>query len=635
MSVGKIDLQFNPAQLEAIAHPEGPMLVLAGPGSGKTSVIVARCARLIRKEKIPASRILVVTFSRLAAEGMKKRFLRHIGADSTQAVFGTFHSTFFGILSQAYGLGPDNILTEEEKVRLLRTLLIENGMDQAPEEDFIREILGEISTVKENRVSIEHYHSVCCPDDLFQTVYRAYVQTNRLRRKLDFDDMLTDCYDLFVRRPDILAFWRERFSWIMVDEFQDINPLQYDILRMLAAPADNLFVVGDDDQSIYRFRGASPDIMLHFEKDFPAARRVVLGVNYRCSGNILETAVQVIEHNRKRFQKDLSTPNPQGPPVGISIFRTPPDEYRHIAAEMVQRMEKGEDPGKTAVLFRTNQEAEGLVREFLDRQIPFFMREELPNLFAHWISRDILSYLEMAEEYARCGYAGFPRNLFLRVMNRPNRYISRAACAFAGNNSGMGDAVMVDAGKLLLFYRDKDWMQERVRRLGEDMRMLAGLPPFAAVDYVRRSIGYDAFLSEYAGEHRQRETDLLRIPERLQESARSVPSLTVWKKDIEAYGQKLKEQAGRQREEAWGVTLATLHAVKGLEFDNVFICNVNEETIPFRKALLPEALEEERRLFYVGMTRARERLTLCFVRRQFDSPRMPSRFLAEAGMDST
>lgn len=605
----------NPSQKRAIAHLSGPMMVLAGPGSGKTSVIVERTAYLITQGKIPASSILVVTFSKAAAVEMKERFLKFIGQDRSGVTFGTFHGVFYGILKQAYGLGAGNILSEEEKHEILKELALLYSEELAQEGDFLDEVAREISVVKGSRISLEHYYSSCCPDEVFRQIYSGYRDRLRERRKLDFDDMLLFCYELFAQRKDILKAWQEKFRYILVDEFQDINRLQYDIVRMLAAPGDNLFIVGDDDQSIYHFRGARPEIMLNFTRDYPGAETVLLDVNYRCSGNILNTAVKVIDCNRKRFQKKLSTPNAQGMPVCCQEFDNPREEYMSVVQELKERLDQGEDLLDTAILFRTNQEAEGLVGAFMEYQVPFTMKEQLPNLFRHWLCRNMLAYLHLAA-------GDRSRKTFLEVMNRPNRYIARDAL----NDSW----ISFDA--LREFYREKDWMCDRITTLETHLRILSTLNPFAGVNFIRKAMGYEDYLREYAAYRRIKPEELLEVLDRIQDSARGKSTLKDWEAYMEDYTLRLKEQAKKQQSRREGVVVSTLHAVKGLEYDKVYILNVNEGSIPYKKAMLEEAVEEERRLFYVGMTRAKKQLKVCYVRRQFDKEREPSRFLEEAGL---
>ena len=590
-------------------------MVLAGPGSGKTSVIVERTAYMINEGKISASSILVVTFSRAAAVEMKERFLKFVNRDRSEVTFGTFHGIFYGILKAAYNLNASNILSEEEKYSILREMTEKFGQEMEQEGDFLEEIAKEISVVKGNCISLEHYYASCCSDEVFREIYNGYKNALRTRRKLDFDDMILCCYELFSQRPDILKAWQKKFVYILVDEFQDINSLQYKILQMLAAPVNNLFIVGDDDQSIYHFRGARPEIMLNFTRDYPGAETVLLDVNYRCSGNILKTAMNVINCNKKRFRKKLTTPNDVGMPVTCKVFDNPREEAVCVAAALKKRLEKGEKLENTAILLRTNQEAESLITALMEYQIPFTMKEQLPNLYRHWICRNLLAYLHMAA-------GDRSRKNFLELMNRPNRYISRDAL----KNS------QISFHDLREYYKDKDWMCDRITTLETHLRILGTLSPFAAVNFIRKGMGYEEYLREYAQFRKLKPEELLEILDRIHESTRGMKNLKQWEDYIEDYTEKLNEQAKRQRDRKEGVTVSTLHAVKGLEYDIVYILNVNEGSIPYRKAVLAESVEEERRLFYVGMTRARRKLVLAYVNRQYEKEREPSRFLEETGL---
>ena len=609
-------IKRNPSQQRAIAHLSGPMMVLAGPGSGKTSVIVERTAYMINEGDISPANILVVTFSRAAAKEMKERFLSFTRQKYTPVTFGTFHGVFYGILKQAYGFTAANILSDEEKSGILKELALNYGGDLAEEGDFAEEVAKEISVVKGNKISLEHYYSSCCPDEVFRQIYQGYREACQSRRKLDFDDMILYCYELFTQRKDILAAWQKKFQYILVDEFQDINQLQYDIVRMLAQPQNNLFIVGDDDQSIYHFRGARPEIMLNFNRDYPEAETVTLNVNYRCSGQILASAMKVIGENKKRFSKKLSTPNQAGDAVMIREFQNPREEYLTVVSELRERLENGEKLEDTAILLRTNQEAEGLVGDLMERQVPFNMKEKLPNLFHHWICRNLLAYMHFAAGEKN-------RKYFVEFMNRPNRYISRDALSLSP---------IVDFEELKEFYKDKDWMCDRITTLETHLRVLKGLAPYAAINFIRKGMGYEEYLHEYAEYRKIKPEELSEILDRLTESSRGMNSLEEWEAYIEDYTTKLEEQARRAEQEREGVLISTLHGVKGLEYDFVYILNVNEGSMPYRKAVLEPAIEEERRLFYVGMTRARKKLALCYVRQQYEKKREPSRFLKEAGV---
>ena len=300
-------MSLNHAQTEAVAHNEGPCMVLAGPGSGKTLTIAKRIEYLIMKYKVRPEEILVITFTKYAAQEMKERTRRICGPSSYAVTFGMFHGIYYGILKWAYRLEPSNLLTDEEKYRMLRTLLPKVGWDQEPEtdeeKDYLQELAAEIGNVKNNCMAIEDYEPVKYTTEKFRALYKDYEEEKKKCRKIDFEDMLIQCRDLFFNYPDILKKWQDKFRYILVDEFQDVNQAQYDVVRMLAEPQNNLFVVGDDDQSVYGFRGAKPGIMMEFMKDYPKAKRVLLDINYRSSAYIVNGALRVIGNNKIRFEK--------------------------------------------------------------------------------------------------------------------------------------------------------------------------------------------------------------------------------------------------------------------------------------------------------------------------------------------
>ncbi len=587
-------------------------MVLAGPGSGKTSVIAERTEYLIRKHKVQESSILVVTFSRAAAREMQERFLALHKGQASGVTFGTFHGIFYGILKQAYHLNASNILRSDQKRQFLRELASRYCPELAEEKEFLEDLESEISLIKGNRISLEHYYSTSCGDEAFREIYRGYVDRCRSQRLLDFDDMLLECYALFTNHPKILASWQTRFRYILVDEFQDISKLQYEIIRMLAKPENHLFIVGDDDQSIYQFRGARPEIMLHFTQDYPDAETVALTVNYRSTPEILKRTSRLIAHNQNRYEKHLTTPNPPGEEVEIRDFKNPWEEAGILCRELAGRKEKGEDLAQSAVLFRTNLEASFLAERLMEYQIPYSMRGGMPNLYDHWIASNLLAYLKMAQGDMR-------RSHFLQVMNRPNRYLSREAVTQS----------VVSFEDLRCFYEDRSWMCDRIDELENHLKRLRSMSPYAGINYIRHGIGYETYLREYALARKMKPEELLHILDQIQESAKPYQTLEAWQAHIKRYTREAADKPKSQEQKREGVLLATLHGCKGLEFDRVYILNVNEGIIPYAKARLDAQLEEERRLFYVGMTRARRTLTLCYVHEQFDRKMEISRFLEE------
>ena len=609
--VRKQEMAFSKAQTQAIMHKDGPMMVLAGPGSGKTTVITHRVQYLTKEYGIDPGDILVITFTRAAAEEMRERYEALTGGGS-RVTFGTFHSIFFRILKLAYRYTADNIVREEQQMQFVRELAQAGGLEPEDENEFAASILSEISSVKGERIALEHYYSKNCPDAVFRQLYAGYEEKMRRAGLIDFDDMMVLCLELFTERKDILSAWQRRYRYILIDEFQDINRLQYEIVRMLAKPEDNLFIVGDDDQSIYRFRGAKPEIMLGFERDYPGAGRILLDVNYRSTEEIVAPALRLIGENQKRFSKAIHTTGRHGKNVITKLWQDPGEENLAIAREIQLYLQSGVRPGDIAVLYRTNAGPRFLMEKLMEYNLPFRTRDTVPNLYEHWISRNILTYIRIA-------MGSRAREDILQVINRPKRYISRDA---------MPDET-VSFEKMKAFYAEKDWIAERIESLEGDLLAIARMSPLAAVNYIRQGMGYDEYLIEYAAFRRMRPEELLETADELKESAAGFKTFDEWFAHIEAYKEELLRQAAQRRTETDAITLATMHSAKGLEFPIVYILDANEGITPHSRAMLDEDMEEERRLFYVAMTRAKTRLHVYAVRERYHKKAEVSRFVWE------
>ena len=609
--VRKQEMAFSKAQTQAIMHKDGPMMVLAGPGSGKTTVITHRVQYLTKEYGIDPGDILVITFTRAAAEEMRERYEALTGGGS-RVTFGTFHSIFFRILKLAYRYTADNIVREEQQMQFVRELAQAGGLEPEDENEFAASILSEISSVKGERIALEHYYSKNCPDAVFRQLYAGYEEKMRRTGLIDFDDMMVLCLELFTERKDILSAWQRRYRYILIDEFQDINRLQYEIVRMLAKPEDNLFIVGDDDQSIYRFRGAKPEIMLGFERDYPGAGRILLDVNYRSTEEIVAPALRLIGENQKRFSKAIHTTGRHGKNVITKLWQDPGEENLAIAREIQLYLQSGVRPGDIAVLYRTNAGPRFLMEKLMEYNLPFRTRDTVPNLYEHWISRNILTYIRIA-------MGSRAREDILQVINRPKRYISRDA---------MPDET-VSFEKMKAFYAEKDWIAERIESLEGDLRAIARMSPLAAVNYIRQGMGYDEYLIEYAAFRRMRPEELLETADELKESAAGFKTFDEWFAHIDAYKEELLRQAAQRRTETDAITLATMHSAKGLEFPIVYILDANEGITPHSRAMLDEDMEEERRLFYVAMTRAKTRLHVYAVRERYHKKAEVSRFVWE------
>lgn len=604
-------MNFNDSQKSAIQHGHGPMLVIAGPGSGKTTVLTARIKYLIENYKVNPAEILVITFTKAAAIEMQKRFEKLIGGKSS-VTFGTFHAVFFYILKSAYNYSVNNIIKEENRNIIIRQAIEKSNLEIEDINETLGNIAGEISKVKTDAIDINVYYSANCPEEEFRKIYKYYDNALKRQGLIDFDDMLLYCYELFVKRPDILKKWQQRYSYILIDEFQDINKIQYDVIRMLALPQNNVFVVGDDDQSIYGFRGSKPEIMLNFEKDYSDAQKVVMDVNYRSTSNIVAAARYVISNNKIRFDKNIRTVNPQGDRVNIVEFNTIKEEYLRVVDSIRASVKGGSPYSEHAVLYRTNSAASPFIRCMIENNIPFVLRDGVPNIFEHWIAKDIFTYMDIA-------LGSRKRSDFIRIMNKPKRYIGR---------DYLTDSV-ISFEQLEKYYEDKPWMIERLDRLRGDLRLMATMSPYAMINYLRKGVGYDEYLSEYADNHSIELKELTDIADELMESTRDCKTYADWQEYIEIYTNNLKESYSSQKHSDDAVVLTTMHGSKGLEYDTVFIIDANEGITPHKKAVFDSEIEEERRMFYVAMTRARKQLNIFYAKERYNKQMEASRFVRE------
>lgn len=611
-------MECNKEQEEAIMHRDGPAMVLAGPGAGKTYVITNRVKALIDEYGVKPEQILVVTFSKAAAVEMKERFEMLTGGQRLPVRFGTFHSVFFQILRLAYHYEVKDIATPALKYRFLEETLNETGYEVDDKKEFLSDIEKEISRVKGEGIEIDCYFSSACSAEIFQKMYRGYQEKLQRHRCLDFDDMVVYTYQLLKEREDIRRRWQAQFRYLLIDEFQDINRLQYETVCMLAEPENNLFIVGDDDQSIYGFRGAKPGIMLSFPKRFPDTKQIVLGVNYRCSDEIMKAAERLIGKNNERYEKHIVANKGKEQPVHMKKCENLPDEAEKIVAQIQMYQKEGIAYQEMAVLFRTNMQMRLLAGKLMEHGVPFTMRENLPNLFDTWMAKDIMCYLQLA-------LGNRSREKFLKIANRPVRYLSRTAFT----------EPEVSFDKLRAYYavKNQDWMEERIWNFEYDLKNLAALSPYAAIHFIRKGIGYDEFLKIYADERNVNADDWFDVLDEMQEMARDKKSIAEFLSFVENYGDTLEEmrqeQKKQQVKEEPGVSLMTMHASKGLEFPVVFVTTLNEDIVPYRKAVQEGNLEEERRMLYVAMTRAKTYLHLSFVKERFHKEAEPSPFLYE------
>ena len=613
-------MKLNRGQDEAIKHGNGPCMVLAPPGSGKTLIVTERTRYLIEESGVRPDQILVITFTRYAAREMKERFERLTAGKNYSVTFGTFHSIFYGILKCAYGIGANNLMSEKESSVLLQEVLDQTNIESTPEvedeEELVRELLREVGMVKNGLCHLKDFHSKYLTQDEFAEVFRSYEHQKKELKKFDFDDMLVQCYALFRKKPEILQGWQKRFQYILIDEFQDINRVQYEVIRMLAAPRYNLFVVGDDDQSIYGFRGAKPELMLYMKQEFPSLRTISLTVNYRSTEFITGAAARVILHNDTRFYKRVQSFRGRGQNVHVQEVLDEQEEAQYVTEEIQKKLDQGIKPGEIAVLFRAAVQARMISEILSEHRIPFEMRDYVTNFYRHFIVKDMMAYLQLATGKR-------DRSLFLTICNRPLRYLARNSM----------ENRQVNFEDLRKFYCDKDWMLDIIDQFDVDVRMMKNMAPYAAIQYIRKKIGYDDFLKEYAEKHQISWKQLMDVMAELEERSKNFKSYDEWEIHIAKYTQELEEQQAKARkikgERENKVQLMTIHSAKGLEFEDVFVIHANEGEIPHQKAEKKDEIEEERRLFYVALTRAKNNLCISYITQKNGNSIKPSRFVEE------
>lgn len=575
------------AQSEAISHVNGPAILIAGPGSGKTFTVVQRISYLIQSKGIPPDHILVVTFSKAAAKEMQSRFQNETNVYDCH--FGTFHSLAYYILRTSFGFSNSSLITENEKQNMMSQIFKNHGFSSFCNLEFLSDILDQLSRNKnsdsyENLNLTSHFEDISKEELILMT--KEYQQFLLQMGRIDFDDMILNCLEKLRKNRDVLTEYQKRFEYILVDEFQDINKPQYDLIRLLSLPSNNLFVVGDDDQAIYRFRGSTPGIMKQFTNDFPNTKIIFLTDNYRSGKNIIEKASKVISKNKTRYEKNFN-PVKDG---GMVLYQN--YDSRDMEEKEIVKLIKGfslEEQKNTAIIVRTNREV-ALFSQVLKRS-NINIRESVnrkKSIFQTFVMEDIISFLQFVFE-------GRLREKFLNIMNKPNRYFQRIAI----RNQ------IVQKKDLMEYYEKNNDMKIVIEDYFKKVELAAKMPPHLAVSIFRKAIGYDNYLKEISSGNEDFEENIKIVTEIEYLFKKYDGSITV--KEFIDLCDKEKDSKQSNRIEIEGVNIITMHTAKGLEYDNVFIPDVNEGIIPSSR-VSADYIEEERRLLYVAMTRARNRL---------------------------
>ncbi len=583
-------------------------MVLAGPGSGKTFVITQRLKYLIEVCGADPSSILVITFTKAAALEMQHRFMKLTDSSYPEVSFGTFHSVFYQILrnSRSKTTPTISLATEKQKHEFLKDALsFLREKKKLGEEEYLNclqeipDILSEISRYKNTCNDFSSFVTNISAGPLFPDIYKGYNKLLSEFGLIDFDDMIIRCYELLMNNRSILSSWQERFDYFLIDEYQDINLMQFKVVELLCRDL-NLFVVGDDDQSIYGFRGSDPGIMMAFKKTFERGdpRLINLDVNYRCGRVILENAIKVIEENKVRFKKKLTANAGNG--CGLVAARRYESRDRQNEAIALFLLHHLNELSDIAILFRSNTERSNLARLLTERGIPHNLEDSTPGIFKNEGVLLCVSYLEFA-------YNGQKRCDYLKIINRPMRYISRDSCS----------RETVSQREVLEYYKGNRARSEAAERFFRNIDMLRHLRPVLAVRFIRNSIGIDSLYSD---------KEALKSFEKLSQDYTDMEMfLTFCREEIQKESTEKKTLKGQNNGNR--VKLMTLHGSKGLEFKTVWLPDLNEGIIPSRNATTSQQIEEERRMLYVGMTRAKQALIMSYVTGSKDNPMLPTRFL--------
>ena len=603
---------LNESQKIAADHFDGPMMVLAGPGSGKTSVITARS--VIMAKKVDPRQILVITFSKSAANEMKRRFCEMFSNEPPPVVFGTFHSVFFRMLRESKNYNIDQLVNDGERRNVIKSYLAR--LKYALEEETVSSVINELSLIRNELIDLTHYHSKTIAADDFLKLDELYEQYKKENGKIDFDDMLTHAYNMLSSDSSELSKWQRRYAYMMVDEFQDINRVQYEAMNLLARPKNNIFIVGDDDQSIYRFRGSRPEFLLNFPKDFANTKHITLTTNYRSTDSIINYANNLISQNEVRYSKQIIGTGKKGPKPVILKSEDQNAEAIKIGELIRNMVKQGVALDEIAVAFRLNMQARAFIDAFLNMNIPFKSRDEIPILYNHWIAEDIYAYLRLAGRLRQKQSGGFDADAE-RIINKPFRFISKAFLAgLKKYNKNLFEE----------YWQDRDLhiaSKTGIEELQTNLLVLAKLETADAIKFIRRQLGYNGHIVDISDYRKLNSKGLFEIADELTEAAKQFPS----PEDFIAHGAMATEAAKNQPVTKDCCTLTTLHSAKGLEFEKVFIAGLVEDVLPHLHSKTPAEIEEERRLFYVGATRAKNELFLSVVKMRYDKPCNPSRFL--------
>lgn len=607
---------LNNEQKLAVKHSRGPCLILAGPGTGKTTIIVERTLNLIKNNNVEPHNILVITFTKAAAKEMESRFskLKDYSRKYSQVTFGTFHSVFYKILQHYKNYRIEDLINEKDRYNFIKTIAKGSGIGFLNDEDDLEGLINEFSYVKYMLLTKRDFKSKYCNNELFWNLYDRYENYKVEQNKFDFEDMINHCYDLIKNNNKILNELRIRYKYILIDEFQDINKSQFETISLIAKPLNNIFVVGDDDQSIYKFRGSDPNIMKRFESNFKNTKIIALKDNYRNNKTILHLATNLIKSNTNRYKKNLfAIRNFESSPSIIKVEDSI-SEAKSIKEKIKHLISKGLRYSDIAVIYRTKVQSATIIDCFVNSRIPYICFEGTSYIHNHWIYKDIISYLKASQSIDR-------NNSIYRIINKPFRHIERHTIA---------DTIIYKENFLESLINNKKLSVQQknyLKKLDKDLKHISTIKLNQAVFYIRKQIGYEEYIKEFAELKNIDLKPLMDILENISGSITNFNSICEYINHIDLVLKKNKSSSSSS------VKIMTMHKAKGLEFKAVFIIGAIEGLIPnhvYEKDKIDISdLEEERRLFYVAMTRAADDLFIYVPKYNYRRKVRPSRFLNE------
>ncbi|WP_110929118.1 UvrD-helicase domain-containing protein [Bacillus massiliglaciei] len=617
-------IRLDPEQKKAVTCTDGPLLVLSGAGSGKTRVLTVRTAYMLSVKQIDPGSIMLVTFTSKAAKEMKQRLLNYPSINASlvsRIVSGTFHSIFYKLLIFHE---PEKwrrellIKWEWEKERVLKQAGRELGLDE--KQFAYDQALGQIGLWK---------NSLKFPDDIkpaddfeksCQHLYKYYEEYKLQSGKYDFDDMLVGCYVLFQSRPDLLQKYQQRFQYFLVDEFQDINKVQYELIKLLSKKNKNICAVGDDDQSIYSFRGSDPHYILNFSLDFPGAKMIKLTENYRSSHEIVSAANRIIKRNTKRMDKIMKAQHDKGPSPVLFYPFDEELEATMIVSDIQEKIAKGANPGAFAILYRTHSMSRAVFERLASSNLPFIIENDAESFYQRRVVRGMLAFLRLSlQPHDAKAASDILSSLFLRqnVLQDLKAQTILQDCDF------------IDAFQYVK--TGHAFQEKKLKTLPGLIRQLKTLSPLAALEVIEKDLGYQEFIKKRGNEaSTEKGSDDIRDLRVAAKRFSTVKKFMEHADHMVAMVQEMKQLSKRYTN---AIQLTTVHRAKGLEFNCVYVLAAVDGSLPhdfalesYRKGNL-DPLEEERRLFYVAATRAKHELYLSILQTRRGKTAYPSRFL--------